>query len=413
MLLLKQPFATIEAIGWMDALFTATSAFTVTGLAVVDIAETFTLFGQFIILALIKIGGIGIITFSILAFMMLGKKIGIKKRIMIQQTLNLDSLGGIVRLVQNIFFYSMIVEAVATVILAIRWVPKYGFLSGLYYSFFHSVSAFNNAGISSFGSLYTYAQDPLINLVITTLFIMGGIGFTVLVDIKNKKNFKKLSLHAKIMIIGTVAFNIISTIVFLLLEFQNPDIATIPGFGNQILSAYFQATTTRTSGFSIISFDNLRTPTVIFMSFLMFVGGGSTSTSGGIKLTTFLVIVLSSFSFIRGSKKIVIGNRTLKERVIIRSFAILTISALLIILSLFTLTITESASALALFFEVISAFSTVGLSSGITAELSLMGRIIVMTLMLFGKIGPLTLAFSLAKVSSENIHYPSEDILTG
>ena len=401
-------------ISRFDALFTATSAFTVTGLSVVDIGATFTIFGQMVILLLIKAGGIGIMTFAILAFMMLGKKIGFKERLMIQQTLNQESLGGILKLVKSIFLYSIIIELIATVILSFRWVPIYGFARGVYYSFFHAVSAFNNAGISIFATGFLpYTTDLLVSLVVTTLFIIGGIGFTVLIDIKNKRRFKKLSLHSKIMIIGTLVFNLGATLLFIFLETDNP--ATLGGVTGveQVIGSYFQATSTRTAGFGPITIDYFRTPTTMMMLFLMFIGSGSAATSGGIKLTTFVVIVLSSITFIRGKKQVTLAKRTIKERTIIRAFTILSISFLLIVLSLFMLTITEQIPASQLLFEVVSAFSTVGLSMGVTEQLSNIGRVIIMALMFFGKIGPLTLAFSLATASRDKIIYPSEDILTG
>lgn len=414
-LLLKLPFATTDSITWMDALFTATSSFTVTGLAIVDIGTSFTHFGQLIILLLIKLGGIGIVTFAILAFMMLGKKIGMKERIMIQQTLNQESLGGILKLVRRIFIHSLTIELVATLILALRWVPRYGMSTGLYYSFFHAVSAFNNAGISLFSNgLDVYMIDPIVSLVMTTLFIMGGIGFTVLIDLKDKKKFSRLSLHSKVMIIGTLVLNVVAMLLFLVLETSNPEtLGAMHAVDDQILAAYFQATTARTAGFSTVSISGFRTPTVIFMSILMFIGSGSASTAGGIKLTTFIVVVLSTLTFIRGKKEVTIGHRTLRERVIIRAFTILTLSFLFIVLSLFILTITESIPTAHLFFEIMSAFSTVGLSMGVTAELSFVGRCLMMILMFFGKIGPLTLAFSLANPTPEKIRYPNEDLLTG
>lgn len=346
--------------------------------------------------------------------MMLGKKIGFKERLMIQQTLNQESLGGIIKLVRSIFLYSLVIEIIATIVLSFKWIPIYGWWRGVYYSFFHAVSAFNNAGISIFASGFTpYTNNILVSLVITTLFIIGGLGFTVLIDIKNTRKFKRLSLHSKIMIIGTICFNLLATIAFLLLEFDNPaTIGQIEG-AYQVVGAYFQATSTRTAGFGPITIDYFRTPTIMLMLFLMFIGSGSAATSGGLKLTTFVVIVLSSITFIRGKKSVTIANRTIKERTIIRSFTILSISFLLILTSLFVLSITERIPANKLLFEVISAFSSVGLSLGVTENLSNVGRFVIMILMFFGKIGPLTLAFSIASASQEKIIYPSEDILTG
>ncbi|MCU4669756.1 potassium transporter TrkG, partial [Bacillus paralicheniformis] len=208
-LLLKTPAATSKPIGWIDTLFTSTSAMTVTGLAVVDTGTDYTLFGQLMILVLIQIGGLGIMSFAVLIFIMLGKKIGLKERLLIQQSLNQTSLGGIIKLIKSLFIYSFAIEMLAMVILAVKWIPEYGLARGIYYSLFHAVSSFNNAGFSIWpDSLMRYEGDPLVNLVISFLFIVGGIGFTVLSDLWHKRSFKKLSLHSKLMIYGTFIVNL-------------------------------------------------------------------------------------------------------------------------------------------------------------------------------------------------------------
>ncbi|MGM0890806.1 MAG: TrkH family potassium uptake protein [Bacillota bacterium] len=414
-ILLKLPFSTTNSVSWIDALFTATSAMTVTGLAVVDTGTAYTTFGQLVILTLIQVGGLGIMSFAILIFMMLGKKIGFKERIIIQQALNQTSLGGVIKLVKNLFLYSFTIEIIAMLILAMRWVPEYGWGKGMYYSLFHSISAFNNAGFSIWSdSLMGYVGDPLVNLVISLLFIVGGIGFTVLSDMWHKRSFKKLSLHSKLMIGGTFVINLLAMIIVFSLEYRNPNtLGTLSSLGDKLWASYFQAVTPRTAGFNTLDIGSLHEATITFMLLLMFVGAGSASTGGGIKLTTFLVIVLSVLTFLRDKRQITIGNRAIKEKVIVRSLAISTISILFIFLGIFILNITEPEPFLKILFEVISAFGTVGLSMGITADLSDIGKIIIVFIMFLGKLGPLTLAFSLAKPDQEKIRYPSEDILTG
>lgn len=414
-ILLKIPLATTNSISWIDALFTATSAITVTGLVVVDTGTTFTTFGQYIVLILIQVGGLGIMSFAVLIFMMLGKKIGFKERLIVQNALNQTSLGGVIKLVKNIFIYSFTIEIIAMLILAIKWVPEFGWGKGMYYSFFHSISAFNNAGFSIWSdSLIGYVGDPLVNLVITFLFIVGGIGFTVLSDIWYKRSFKKFSLHSKLMIVGTFIINLVAMIIIFTLEYSNPNtLGTLSTLGDKLWGSYFQAVTPRTAGFNTLDIGSLHEATIVFMLLLMFVGAGSASTGGGIKLTTFLVIVLSVLTFLRQKNQITIGNRAIKDKVIIRSLAISAISILLIFVSVFILNITESEPFIKIIFEVISAFGTVGLSMGITADLSYIGKLIIVFIMLLGKLGPLTFAFSLAKPKQEKIRYPSEDILTG
>lgn len=413
--LLKLPFATTESINLIDALFTATSAMTVTGLAVVDTGSMYTIFGQLVILALIQVGGLGIMSFAVLIYMALGKKIGFKQRMVVQQALNQTTLGGIIKLVKRLFIYSITIEIIAMLFLAIRWVPEFGWKHGLYYSFFHSISAFNNAGFSIWtDSLTGYVGDPIVNLVITFLFIIGGIGFTVLADIWDKRRFKNLHLHSKLMIIGTLVVNLIAMMIIFSLEYNNPStLGALSSLGDKIWAAYFQAVTPRTAGFNSLDIGSLHEGTITLMLLLMFIGAGSASTGGGIKLTTFLVIVFSVITFLREKQRITVGRRSIKEKVVFRSLAILTISASFIFLAIFTLNITEPLPFLKLLFEVISAFGTVGLSMGITAELSTIGKLIIIFVMFFGKLGPLTLAFSLARPEIEKIKYPSEDVLTG
>lgn len=414
-LLLKLPYATTESIRWLDALFTATSAMTVTGLVVVDTGSTYTLFGQLIILLLIQAGGLGIISYAVLIFIMLGKKLGIKQRLVVQQALNQPTLGGIVVLVKRLFFYSIIIETIAMFILAIQWVPEFGWVNGIYYSFFHSISAFNNAGFSIWSdSLTKYVGSPIVNFVISGLFIIGGIGFTVLADIWEKRNFKALGLHSKLMIWGTLGINIIAMFIILVLEYSNPNtLGGLTSINDKIWASYFQAVTPRTAGFNSLDIGLLEEGTITFMIFLMFIGAGSASTGGGIKLTTFLVIVMSIVPLLKQKNRINIGYKSIRGEIIYRSLAIAVLSLLLIFLAIFILTITETASFIKIIFEVVSAFGTVGLSMGITTDLSDLGKILIIALMLFGKIGPLNLAFSIARPKIDRIQYPKEDILTG
>jgi len=413
-LLLKTPAATSKPIGWIDTLFTSTSAMTVTGLAVVDTGTDYTMFGQLMILVLIQVGGLGIMSFAVLIFIMLGKKIGLKERLLIQQSLNQTSLGGIIKLIKSLFIYSFAIEMLAMLILAVKWVPEYGFARGVYYSLFHAVSAFNNAGFSIWpDSLMRYEGDPLVNLVISFLFIIGGIGFTVLSDLWHKRSFKKLSLHSKLMIYGTFIINLSAMIFIFLLEYQNQKTLGMLPPAEKLWGAYFQAVTPRTAGFNTADIGSLNESTITLLLLLMFVGAGSASTGGGIKLTTFLVILLSVITFLKGKKHISIAKKTLKDQLIIRSLAISTISVLLILAAVFILNMTEPKPFLAILFEVVSAFGTVGLSMGITADLTPVGKILIIFIMFLGKLGPLTLAFSLARPEQENIRYSSEDILTG
>ncbi|MBS4174095.1 TrkH family potassium uptake protein [Bacillus sp. FJAT-49736] len=412
--LLKLPIASFHYVRWVDALFTATSAMTVTGLSTIDSAKEYTMFGQFVIVSLIQLGGLGIVSFALLIFIMLGKKIGLKERILIQQTLNQTSLGGVIKLVRNLFLFSFAIEFIAMLFLSIRWIPEYGFWKGAFYSFFHSISAFNNAGFAQWSdNLIGYVGDPIVNIGITGLIILGGIGFTVLSDIWYKKSFRKLSLHSKIMIIGTIATNLLAMAFIFILEYHNPLTLGPLSTSDKIWASYFQAVTTRTAGFETIDISGLKEPTALIFLLLMFVGAGSASTGGGIKLTTFIVIVLSVITFIKGKKDIVLAKRSISYSILLKSLAISSIALLAILISVFILCITEKAPFLVVLFEVISAFGTVGLTMGLTTKLTIIGKLIIVIMMFIGKLGPLTLAVSIAKSESASIRYPHEDILTG
>jgi trk system potassium uptake protein len=413
--LLKLPFAASEQVSWLDALFTSTSAMTVTGLIVVDTGTAFTTFGEVVIMGLIQVGGLGIMSFAVLIYLMIGKKIGFKKRLVIQQSLNQTSVGGIIRLVKHLFIFSFAVESLALILLASEWIPEYGWKRGLYYSLFHSISAFNNAGFSLWADgLMQYVANPLVNIVISGLFIIGGIGFTVLTDLWYSKKFQKLSLHTKLMLVGTLAINVVAVLVIFILEYNNPKtLASLSTMG-KVLGAYFQAVSPRTAGFNTIDIAGMEDSTIIFMILLMFIGAGSASTGGGIKVTTFLVITLTVFAFLRQRKDIHAFRRKIDEAYIYKSLAISMISVVLIFSAMFLLTITEKgAPFIQILFEVVSAFGTVGLSMGLTFSLTAMGKCIIIFVMFTGKLGPLTLAFSLAKKGLDKISYPKEDILTG
>ncbi|UCZ53451.1 TrkH family potassium uptake protein [Bacillus shivajii] len=412
--MLMLPLSTTESISWIDALFTAASATTVTGLVVLDTGSNFTTFGQVILMILIKVGGLGLMTFAVITIIVLGKRIGLKERILIQQALNQHSIGGVVRLVKILFIFSIVMELIATILLSIRWVPEYGWGFGVFTSLFHAISAFNNAGFSLWSdSLSGYVGDPIVNLIITILFIIGGIGFTVLYDVMTTKRFRHYALHTKIMLVGTVIINVVAIIVIFLLEYTNPLTLGELTTYEKIWASYFQAVTPRTAGFNTIEIGDMNPGSIVFILLLMFIGAGSASTASGIKLTTFIIITLAVFTYLKGKRESHIFERRINEDIIIRALAIVVTSLAIIFLSIFILNITEQAPFIIIVFEAFSAFGTVGLSMGLTDELSLLGKQMIIVLMFIGRIGPLTLAFALAKSSKPNISYPKGDVFTG
>ncbi len=408
------PFATTEPVTLLDAFFTATSAMTVTGLIVVDTGTAYTLFGQAVILVLIHFGGLGIMSFAVFIFLLSGRKLGFKEHVLITQSLNQNSIGGIIILAKKILIFSLSVEAVTFALLSMVWVPAFGWKDGLYASFFHAISAFNNAGFSIWSdSLSRSVGDPIVTLIITTSFILGGIGFTVIFDIWKKKRFKDFSLHTKLMIVGTVLINVIAFSFVFWLEFYNTN--TIGDFtiADKVKAAYFQSVTPRTAGFNTVDIGALNHSTQFFMIILMFIGAGSASTGGGIKLTTFLAILFSVSSFVKRKEDIEVFRRAITDATVVRSLAITVIGISFIFVGIFILDITEDAPFLKIVFETVSAFGTVGLSMGLTGDLTWIGKIIISMIMIIGKVGPLTLAFSIATQAKIHIRYAREDILTG
>ncbi|ARK24828.1 Ktr system potassium transporter B [Sporosarcina sp. P37] len=413
-LLLKLPIATQRPISWTDALFTATSATTVTGLSVFDIASTLTVFGKVVLLLLIQVGGVGLMAFAVAVLIILGRKVGMKNRIFIQETFSYQSIGDTVRFVGEILTFVIVIEAIAFITLSIVWVPEFGWKHGLYYSIFHTVSAFNNAGFSLFpDNLTSFAGNPAVTLILSSLFIIGGIGFIVVKDIIQKRSVQHWSLHTKMMVFGTLTVNTVAALFLLILEFHNEKTIGSLHFIEKLWTSYFQAVTPRTAGFNMVAIGDMEEPSLLLTLILMFIGGGSASTASGIKLTTFLVIVLATLAYFRGIKEPHIFRRTIKTEIVFRSMAIGAVSSGVVFVALFLLTITERMPIFPLLFETVSAFGTVGLSLGITGNLSSAGEVILSFVMFLGRIGPLTLFFLLIHNKKESYRYPYDQVQTG
>ena len=413
-LLLKLPIATTTKISWTDALFVSTSATTVTGLSVFDPGTTLTLFGEIVLLVLIQCGGIGLMTFAVALLILLGKKVGLQNRIYLQESFNQNSVGGIVKLVKMILTFVLTVEAIAIAILTLHWIPSFGLHDAAYLSVFHVISAFNNAGFSLFpDNLMSFSADPIVTLILSSLFILGGLGFTVVIDIHQKKSFREWSLHTKLMIVGTIIINVIATVIVFALEFNNPNTIGDMSMYEKIMTSYFSGVTPRTAGFNVVDYGAMEDPTLLFTMLLMFIGAGSASTASGIKLTTLIVVILATLAFLRSREEPDIFGRSIRIETIIRSLAITTIGLLTVVFFIFLLTVTEKLPFLPLAFEVVSAFGTVGLSMGVTGQISDLGEVLLSMVMFVGRIGPLTLFFLLMKPKKINYRYPYDQVFTG
>lgn len=421
-MLLNLPVASQDgsSVGYINALFTSASAVCVTGLVVVDTGTHWTVFGKTVILILIQIGGLGFMTLATMFAVFLGKKISLKERLIIQESLNQNTLSGVVRFTQYILLVTLIIEGLGAFFLAFTFVPEYGWTQGIAYSIFHSISAFCNAGFDIIGEgrgLTPYVNNPIVNFTVYALVILGGIGFSVLVDLKNKRNIKRLSLHTKIVLIMTFTLLASGFVSFLLLEWNNPETLGELPLRGKLMAGFFQSMTTRTAGFNTIALDQMGDASKLLTIIFMFIGGSPASTAGGIKTATLGVIIFTVISVIKGKEETELFKKRIPRDIVNRAITVIVISLSLVMIVTGILTITETGfSFLDILFESTSAFGTVGLSLGITSELSPIGKLVITFLMFAGRVGPITIVFALARRQRKYkgiIKYPEGKILVG
>ena len=411
---LMLPIATTAPISWSDAMFTATSAVTVTGLAVVDTGQGFTFFGQALICLLIQLGGLGLMTFAVLILSMLGIPIGFSNRLYLREDLNQTSATDLLALTKTILRVVLLCEIIGAAILAMVFVPEFGVQRGLWSAVFHAVSAFNNAGFSLYpDSLSHWVGNPLINITVPCLFILGGLGFTVIADIWRLRSWQKYSLHSKLMLVGTAILLIFSFAAFAALEWNNPSTLGGLDWPAKLWASWFQGATTRTAGFNTVDMAGLTDASSLMFMILMVIGAGSTSTGGGIKVTTFIVLFLATLAFFKRQTTIDVFGRRIGPEQIVKVLALVMVSLSIVLTGLFTMLIFHEGRFLDVTFETLSAFGTVGLSRGITADLDNLGRLIIMVIMFIGRVGPLTIGFLLATQRPKRISYPAGRIYLG
>ncbi len=396
-LLLNLPRASVsgESIGFIDALFTSASAVCVTGLVVVNTADHWTVFGQAVILMLIQIGGLGIMTMATIFALVSGKKISLKERLVIKEQLNQESLSGLVKLVKYVIAMTLFIEFVGAVVLSYVFIPEFGLKQGIWNSLFHSVSAFCNAGFDITGNSFMDYNDSTIAIVaICFLVVLGGLGFSVIIDILRHRSWKRLSLHTRLVIIISFLLLAIGTLLILVLEWNNPGTLKDMTLGDKVRAALFAAVVPRTAGFNSIDVGAMMQATAFFTIILMFIGGSPGSTAGGIKTATFGVVIMATIAIIKGERDIEIYKKRIPQETVFKSLAIVTVGMGMIIGVSFLLTLTESWGFLDTMFEATSAFATVGLSRGLTPNLSNAGKLIIIGTMYAGRVGPLTMAFA-------------------
>lgn len=391
--------ATGEGTSFLNSLFTATSAVCVTGLVVLDTGTYWSSFGKFVIISLIQIGGLGFMTITTFGVIMIGKKIGIKERILMQESLGQEKVQGIINLTKNIFLGTMFIEIIGALLLSTQFIPAFGWKDGIAKSFFHSISAFCNAGfdtLGNFSSLTGYYSNPVINMTIMLLIIFGGLGFTVIFDFIKNKKLKKLSLHSKLALLVTSILLVFGTLVMLFLEYSNPETIGQMGLFNKIQVSAFQAVSPRTAGFNTIDLAKMTDSSKFFMMLLMFVGGSPASTAGGIKTTTLAVLVLAMLAFVNNRDVEAYGRR-INYSVVNKAMTIVVIALFIVITGSMLISIGNPHIAfLDILFEVISAFATVGLTLGITTKLTATSQFILILIMFAGRVGALTIIMAIA-----------------
>lgn len=408
--------------GWtpfLDSFFTATSATCVTGLVVYDVYTHWSLFGQIVIILLIQTGGVGFMTVITMFSMFLRRKIGLYERKILMQSAGTGRIGGVMHLLKRILMFTFVFEFFGAVLLAVRFVGDFGWGRGVYFAVFHAVSAFCNAGFDLMGaveplsSLTHYVGDPLVNLTIMFLIVVGGLGFVVWGDVVDCRfRFKKYNLHTKIVVSVTLGLIFGGAVVFFFSE-ANASFAGL-SLPERVLAAFFQSVSPRTAGFNTVPMDKLSEGGALATIVLMFIGGNTGSTAGGVKITTLVVAVTGVFAAAKNDTSANVGKRNVGTSLIIQSFSVIGIYLMLIIVSVLAMSFAEPYSLKDLLFEVVSAIGTVGVSTGITGSLTAFSKIILALLMFSGRLGAFSLLSALAeKRENPPVKRPDGKILIG
>jgi len=407
-------------VTFLQALFTATSAICVTGLTVVDTGETYSIFGEVVILVLLQVGGLGIVAFGTLFATLVGRRLGFGERLRVAEQVGAFELGGIGRLIRTVVLYTLLIEAIGALLLYLRFGPLEGWGAGAYYAVFYAISAFNNGGFSIYSdSLMRFARDPLVNLTVAGLVLIGTLGFLVIMNLlawRPGRRGHTLTLQTKIVLVVSGALLLLGMLAFALIEWSNPNTIGPLGTVDKLVASFFYSTTPRSSGFNTLDYTQMHPATNFLTILLMFIGSSPASTGGGIKVTTFFVLVVASWSFVRGRGEPIAFRRRIGTDVIIRAVVVTFMSLGLVNGALILLVLTQpGVPFLNLFFEAVSAFGTVGLSMNTTGALNEWGQIILIFLMYLGRVGLFTFVLALAAPTRHNlVSYPAEkNIIVG
>ena len=397
-----------EEISYVDALFVATTSLCVTGLSPVVTATQWSCFGQGVMMLLVQFGGLGVVTFTTLLLLVLGKRITLSERLLIQDAYNLDSVAGVVKLTKRIVLGTLMIEGIGAICYSFVFIPQFGFLDGLWKSIFHAISAFCNAGLDTVSTdgFLIYRTNVMINVTTMLLIVLGGIGFPVWFDVvrvarlAKKKDilfrdaFRKTQLYTKLAVTITLVLILGGAILIFAFEYRNPATIGELSFGQKILASLFESVTLRTAGFQTIPQDGLTEASSLLALLLMFIGGSPSGTAGGVKTVTIVILLLSTMAAVRGDHEVTAFHRKVTDNFVRRAVAVVAISFGAVFIVCMALSITEDAEFLDILFETVSAIATVGLTRGLTGELSLAGKLIVILAMYIGRLGPITMALA-------------------
>ncbi|WP_242840870.1 TrkH family potassium uptake protein [Metaclostridioides mangenotii] len=425
-LLLTLPIATHsgESVGFIDALFTATSCVCVTGLVVVDTGTTWNLFGQIICITLIQVGGLGFMTVATMFAIFTRKKINLKERLVIQESLNQFDLSGLVKLVRYVVLITFSIEIIGALILSTVFVPQFGAVKGAWFSVFHAISAFCNAGFDLLGptsgkftSITSYVNNATVSLTISMLIICGGLGYPVMLNIAKERKFSKFNLHTKLVLISTVTLIFVGMALIFIIEYKNPDSIAPLGMKGKLLASLFQSVASRTAGFNTLDLTVMDESSIFVMIILMFIGASPASTGGGVKTTTLAVLILTVKSFITGKSDIEVFERRISSSIVKKSLGIFVIGIAAAVTGTLLISMTQPGFNLtASAFEVVSALATVGYSLAGSANLNLFGKLLIILFMFMGRVGSLTIfmaVLSFGHKKNQPISYPDGKIIVG
>lgn len=404
---------------FLSALFTTTSATCVTGLTLINVGAYFSLFGQAVILFLIQLGGLGFMTILCIVFIVSNRQIGLRNRMLIAQTMGTESLEGIVKLAKHVLHITGIIELLGAIVLSIRFVPKYGFFKGMWFSIFHSVSAFCNAGFDIIGdgkSMLSYRHDPLVLCTLAILVAIGGLGFIVWEDIIAKKSWKKLNVYSKVIILAQIFFIVVGTFVYFILEYGNINTIGAESVGQKILASFFQSVTTRTAGFDALIQNNLTDLSKAWGTVLMMIGGCfRLDCQGGVKLGTAVLVIMTLISVLRGKSDVVIHGRRVAHTTILQAMALLVLWLVLVVGGSVLISYIDNQDLINSIYEVASAYSTVGLSVGVSGSASTFTKILLIVYMFFGRVGIMTISvvFMTRIRKTNDIRYPECNFIVG